>query len=774
MAAAAWGLAASLGGAMAGGCEESAAGSGSTGEPGPSFTVQKITQSAVDKIDLLLVIDNSASMADKQEIFQKTVPDLVRRLVNPRCVDESGQPLGEQAADPLAPCPTPGAKREFEPILDIHIGVVSSSLGGHGSDQCTGTADPSQADMAHLVTRGVMLEETYESKGFLVWDPDTKSPSHNPQGLTDIDQLIGRLGAIVVGTSEKGCGYEAQLEAWYRFLVEPDPYERIEVPLNKSVLVGTDAVVLEQRKAFLRPDSLLAIVLLTDENDCSIRDVDDGQYFFVAQADQNKFRLPKPRAACATDPESPCCRSCGQTPGEGCDWSQDDCCVAPCGDPTCKPTSCQGIKKLTEAEDDINLRCWDQKRRFGIDFLWPIDRYVSGLQSAHVEDRFGNLAPNPLYYDLDPNDDNSTVRDPSLVFFAGIVGVPWQDIARRDANGKPDTLAGLDLEGKAVGGLQTADELAANKIWDLILGDPSCYTRDPAKCRPADPLMIESPAPRTGTGPITGALAPPGAGYYQNPVNGHEWNVVAGDDLQYACIFPLATPRDCTVSTVSCDCRPGEEAEQNPLCQDPSGAFGNTQFSAKAYPSVRELQLLKAIGSQGIVASICPAQTSDANLADFGYRPAVGAVVERLQAAASARCFARSLGFDENGSVGCSIIEAVRTEGCSCVAPGRAPLSEDELAFLEAIKADPLYAVAQWSCFCAIPQLEGGALQACQQDLGEPANAHGWCYIDANATPPLGNPGLVAKCPASEKRIVRFVGAGQGQTGATLFIGCRQ
>ncbi|MBW2456602.1 MAG: hypothetical protein JRI68_18940, partial [Deltaproteobacteria bacterium] len=49
---------------------------------------------------------------------------------------------------------------------------------------------------------------------------------------------------------------------------------------------------------------------------------------------------------------------------------------------------------------------------------------------------------------------------------------------------------------------------------------------------------------------------------------------------------------------------------------------------------------------------------------------------------------------------------------------------------------------------------------------------HGWCYVDATTVPPTGNPEIVANCPETEKRIIRFVGNGKGATGATLFITC--
>ncbi|HET9956298.1 MAG TPA: hypothetical protein VFQ61_17440, partial [Polyangiaceae bacterium] len=50
--------------------------------------VAEIRQTAVDKIDLLFMIDNSASMADKQEILGDAVPVLLSRLITPVCVDE--------------------------------------------------------------------------------------------------------------------------------------------------------------------------------------------------------------------------------------------------------------------------------------------------------------------------------------------------------------------------------------------------------------------------------------------------------------------------------------------------------------------------------------------------------------------------------------------------------------------------------------------------------------------------------------------------------------
>ncbi|MCC6527393.1 MAG: hypothetical protein IT373_32395 [Polyangiaceae bacterium] len=567
---------------------------------------------AATRVDLLLAVDNSRSMADKQEILGLAVPTLVESLVNPRCLDADGVPAASQPSGAGQAC-TPGTHRQFAPVTDLHVGVLSTSLGGHGANICEGSVDPSENDQGHLLSRDDQggSVATYESLGFLAWDPDQVL---SPPGESDPGALSEDLASMVRGVGQVGCGFEATLESWYRFLVEPNPHSSISIDAqNNAVLVGTDYTVLDQRRAFLRPDSALAILMLSDENDCSLRD--GSQYYFAAQLQVNgsAYHLPKPRAACAVDPNDPCCRSCGQPAGAGCSTAADDCNSGP----------------LEALDDHVNLRCFDQKARFGIDFLYPIDRYVTGLTAAIVPDRQGNLVPNPLFTNLDPTDPDATVRTAALVFLGSISGVPWQDIARRDAGGLPDLATGHDAKGAPVGGFKSAAELVATGAWDLILGTPEYYHTSP-NALPDDPLMRESIAPRSGANPVTGDLvAPPSAGPMANPINGHEYTVAGNGDLQYACIFPLPTPRDCSQpGQVACDCdQPGSN---NPLCQEANGSYGTTQFRAKAYPGIRQLSLLKALGNHGVVGSICPPQlTVEAEL-DYGYVPTVRTLVEAM------------------------------------------------------------------------------------------------------------------------------------------------
>jgi hypothetical protein len=128
-----------------------------------------------------------------------------------------------------------------------------------------------------------------------------------------------------------------------------------------------------------------------------------------------------------------------------------------------------------------------------------------------------------------PLDASSTVRDPGLVFLAGVVGVPWQDLARDPTNLAKGYKNPTELEAVNGQGMTT---------WDIVVGDPAQYIK------PKDPHMSESIPPRSGVNPITGdAIKPPGN--TSNPINGSEYSNLNQDDLQYACIFPLPVARDC-------------------------------------------------------------------------------------------------------------------------------------------------------------------------------------------------------------------------------------
>ncbi len=686
----------------------------STTEPQTSnVVVRQLAQQPPSKIDVLFMIDNSQSMADKQALLAGAVPALVRRLVAPRCVDEKGNSLGSSH-------PCPAGEPEFRPVDDIHVGVLSSSLGGHGSAICTPSWSewhPSQDQSARLLAP------------HLEWSP--------AQSSDDPSAFIGSFASQVHAAGDDGCGYEASLESWYRFLIDPEPPAKISVKDGVTVAEGVDEVLMAQRRDFLRPDSLLLIVMLSDENDCSI--VDHGQSWYVAQQELDLYRGTQ---TCATDPHSPCCRSCGSSesaPPEGCT-------------PLAADESCK-LGLHDSSTDSRNLRCWDQKRRFGLDFLHPVQRYIDGLTKLTVTTRSGQIVPNPLFSAAP----GLRARSPEQVLLAGIVGVPWHDIATAESLAQPSTIRYL-----------SSSELAQSNRWPWLV--PT------AGAPPMDPLMRESVAPRSGAHPATGVeLVAQGSSAW-HPVNGKEWST-GGEDLQYACVYPLEQPRDCASASGDCDCKDVAPADQNPLCRKPGTTeYGTTQYFAKAYPGTRQLEVLRGVGESSIVASICPKFASgDPASPSYGYSPAIESIVERLRDKLLVECMPRPLSIAEDGSVQCKVVEALPASACACdpgknrhpVASTLAAAARRELRSIEECgPASPGQTPCEALCLCEIGPATD--LASCQADAKP--QGMGWCYVEAERN--IGDPALVAGCPSTSRQVVRFAGDETPAPGANVVVAC--
>jgi hypothetical protein len=617
-----------------------------------NFT-SRLKQQAVDKIDLVLAIDNSASMADKQAFLGQAVPNLVNRLVTPNCVDKAGTPNGKQATqfnkDETGQygCPA-GSKPEFSPIVDIHIGVVTSSMGAFGGDAPGCGLD--NDDKGDLVARGKGTNPA-EPSNFLAWYPPSDLHGVNPppvSAYTDATKLGTTVGAFVTGAGEKGCGLEAQLESFYHFLIQPDPYASIEVVDRRAKYTGINQDLLKHRHDFLRPDSLVAIVMLTDEDDSSVDPLSIGGqgYNFMSTS----FAGPRGTTACETAPDSAACTSCILTPaGPGCDANGG---------------------KLAPEDDSLNVRFFHMKQRFGIDPQYPIGRYVTGLTSRVVPDRNSehrngsydlvgsNKCTNPLFAKRLPtgaredadrivaldeagkpfvDDKNQPLsvcnlargdRDPGLVFFAVIGGVPNELLHFVPTDADASRLNDDD--------------------WTKILGkDPKKYNYDGI-----DPRMIQSTKARPGR-PGTGQ--PDAVGADPENKTHRDWDT-GGTDLQYACTFALPTPKPYNASDANFDCKNKSDA---PLCDGPPTASGRKQIRAKAFPTVREFQVVRDLGDQGIAASLCPQETGNPASPTYGYNPAVKAIVDRLANAISRQCLPQKLTKDDKGEVQCQMLEVL-------------------------------------------------------------------------------------------------------------------
>ncbi len=164
-------------------------------------------------LDILFVIDNSASMGEEQDSLAANFDRFVEVLSS----IEGGLP-------------------------NVHIGVVSTDLGAgpYGIEGCTGSGDNGVLQSSARGSCSVPSESWIRD---VLAEDGTRSRNYNGD-LSEVFSCIARLG-------DTGCGFEQPLEAMRR------------------ALNGSNAV----NQGFLRAQALLAVVIITDEDDCSTEDV---------------------------------------------------------------------------------------------------------------------------------------------------------------------------------------------------------------------------------------------------------------------------------------------------------------------------------------------------------------------------------------------------------------------------------------------------------------------------------------------------------------------
>ncbi|WP_394828355.1 hypothetical protein [Pendulispora albinea] len=736
-----------------------------SGEP-PTTKINyntRIRQSAIDKLDLLFAIDNSSSMGDKQKLFSEAVPALITRLLTPDCISDSNGGVVERVG---GACPT-GSKPEFEPVQDIHIAIVSSSLGDRGTGATCGTDTTRfDDDKGRLLNRPPTADTA--PSNFLAWLPPVEKNKEKRAKLKkgedvtpqdDQQLLVNDFSSLVVGVGQNGCGYEAQLESAYRFLVQPDPYESISlVPSGGDQIAqlnGVDNTILAQRAKFLREDSLVAIIMLTDENESNVDPLAVGGhgYYYTDRS----THVAGGTAACAQNPNDDACFSCYQTNAKG--------------KPECRDANDQVIP-LSDKDDNPNVRFYEMKRRFGVDPRYPIERYINGFSKAKVPDRRGEHPANaegkpsfnyvgqtnctsPLFAKNLPKDGKADAagldalcnlpkgsRTDDLVFLAVIGGVPWQLLTT-----KPDDLTD-DNKAEFKDSLDVTD-------WNRILGpDPLHYKFDGINAR-----MRESIAKRAGLAEASTSGA----------ANGGEWDT-AFKDLQYACTFKLPTPRDCTnkAEKDACDCSTddsGNLLSQSSLCElDPKSGKKTLQTRGKAYPTVSELSVARALDKQGIVASLCPRSLEGGvKNPTYGYNPAVRTIINRLKDALNERCIPQPLEEASDGTVPCLVLERLPQTGDQATACDPAKNREQPdpgilARYKEQLKNDGEPQEVLDQPVCAIKQLTGTQLvnNSCVN-----STKGGWCYVTRKKSPN-------EKCAQA----VKFSNQDKPVNGATIDLAC--
>jgi hypothetical protein len=183
-----------------------------------------------NKVDMLLMVDNSNSMSEEQAVLSEQMNAVIHELLSP--------------SNPESPA-----------IDDLHIGVVTSDMGtgGYAIQTCS---NPTTGDNGVLQNRdhGVIdgCQPTYSAadcdRAECPWlsssadHPDDGSDPSNPPIWED----FGCIATLGTG----GCGFEQQLE-------------------SSLAALTTQAGPGMPNEGFLRDDSLLVVVYVTDEDDCS-------------------------------------------------------------------------------------------------------------------------------------------------------------------------------------------------------------------------------------------------------------------------------------------------------------------------------------------------------------------------------------------------------------------------------------------------------------------------------------------------------------------------
>jgi hypothetical protein len=353
--------------------------------PGSS---EKVVNPVLTKpVDILFLIDNSTSMSPKQKTLGAFIPQFIKGL--------------NQIAG-----------------ISYRIGVTTSDVGtlpvgttafpGPPDPRC-GTAKGDDGLLQNLPctsrTQNVSAEFTTACNA-LCPDPTfvpTDRWISNQNGTTNVKKSI--VGGVDVGpenafkcmalVGDSGCGVEQQFEA------------------SKRALDGH----LTENKDFLRPDSVLAVIYITDEDDCSVQ--------MGARSNENPSAMTCNNLQSGGDPAFNC-------------YNLDYRCMG-------KSVTCSTDAAGTQPEDlfkpGVKHNC---KIRTDNNYLEPIEKYVRFFANLRTPDKLlfaGIWSPTIL----DFNSAYNPTTNPTPASLPGALGNGQLDV---ESESPPDNSSNLLNRGK--------------------------------------------------------------------------------------------------------------------------------------------------------------------------------------------------------------------------------------------------------------------------------------------------------------------------------------
>ncbi len=213
-----------------------------------STVERRINPQNVDTVDVLFMVDNSGSMREEQALLRAEIPRMIEVLAT-----------GNRDDDP---------ELEFNAVRSLHIGVITSDMGAGSPPSATDvpTCRPGFGGDGIMVNSASAdgCDSSFPSRVFTFERGD------------DADMFGAEIGCVAdLGTG--GCGFEQQLEAVLKALSPAEPTDFVAAGYVAPTFVGGTTGhggPGGANEGFLRRDSALAIVVLTDEEDCSVPSYD--------------------------------------------------------------------------------------------------------------------------------------------------------------------------------------------------------------------------------------------------------------------------------------------------------------------------------------------------------------------------------------------------------------------------------------------------------------------------------------------------------------------
>ena len=186
----------------------------------------------VEQVDMLFMIDNSRSMVEEQASLAAELPNIVRILASGESSD-----------------------RPFPAIVDLRVGFVTSDMGTGG--YTIPTCNEQNFGDDGVLHRGADCGVAAGSPPYIGLRP---GDGDDINGFADAAACLAQLGT-------EGCGFEQQLEAVLKALTPNDGTFLSGEPV--TFLRGSRGHGNGINESFVRDGSLLVVVVLTDEDDCS-------------------------------------------------------------------------------------------------------------------------------------------------------------------------------------------------------------------------------------------------------------------------------------------------------------------------------------------------------------------------------------------------------------------------------------------------------------------------------------------------------------------------